>query len=520
MAGFLFWNLSLMQFVIIFMAGVGTTLVAKEIKKTKIDEDDPMKIEKFVDDWYEETKQRVESSEEDSNSHLDGTPDEHSNDDSSGEKSSNEKLHYIKKHNEVTTDSGDKRRHREIGEVVKSMGVKATEHQDSVADLEQTLTQDDANVETIQSHLRSVMDTARVCEFYIRQYNGDAPLGPVEENDVPPKGNSGSNTVAFFNELFEDIQKDNKLIDDLEAQNKQLSRNKKTLREENETLKSNLNKKKEDYDELESNVEDFLSEIEQYILSTPEYKNVNKLDRKLDRLPSVIEQGNVKNRQVEDLLEFLRSETSASNYDMTSDVMEILEDIDDRNVDKGKMEDLVSKIIEKEKLVSAIENVDEESVKNRAATVESMANETSGVAADEMAKELSEGKIHKILHRQPDPDLMYAIDVTLDHFESILNTIDKEMDLDTSVEGLQDSIQAKRDNLLYYFDNRPEYNHYITKEIAANLQDETGDALELANIGKTDEASGRLYLIQVLYEVLEELYMDQQAQSVMELANQ
>lgn len=517
----LFGNLSLLQVIGIFVAGIGTTLIAKNIKKTKFEKGGSMSIEKTVDDWYEETRQQVEGFEGDSASTSVEITNGKSKQDDQSKTPIQDKLQYIQKHNEVSTNSGDQQRHKEIGEAVASLGVKAPDHQDSVAKLEQTLTQDDANVETIQNHLQSVMNIARVCEFYRERYYGEAPLIPVDENDVSRKVNSESVTTEFFNDIFEDFQNKTDSIDELKTRNDHLERENKTLRNEKEKLESSLETKKREYADLESNVEDFLSDVEQYTYPTPQYKNANKIDRKLNRLPTVIEKGNIKNRMMEDLIEYLRSETMAANYDMTSDVMKILEDVNDQSINEPEAADILSKIIEKEKLISEIENVDEKSVKNRASTIEERAKDTPGVAADEIARELSDGKIHKILHRQPDADLVYAIDVTLDHFESLLNTIHDEMDLATSIQNLHESIQSKRENVRHYFDNRPEYNHYITEDvIEARLQAETREALDLANTGETDEALGRLYLIQVLYGVLEELYVDQRAQSAMELANQ
>lgn len=385
-------------------------------------------------------------------------------------------------------------------------------HNDKVGKLKKTLSQDSVNSETIGEHLHDVLMYARVAEKYANTGNKIEPIHPT---DIDPSLDESHELVASFNHFLETI---NELNDTIQEKNDEIDAKEKKIQQQNLKI-DELNREMQDYEELESQVESSLQRLSDSVATGIQYKNANLIG-KLDMVTNKLLDGHIENSALHRSIQTVKNTDGIGTSNVSNRLLDHLHQLSKGEVsndtdNSDKLLDIIKSIDARDTKVRRITGVDRNSVQRKALSVKEKAASQSGVATDAIEKEI-ENRILKVLSNSPNDEMVYATDKTLIYLESILNKTEGTFNVGDSVSELRSEITDKVEGVEWYMENRPEYDHSIPKLIKNRLDRETEEAIELATSGNSDIASGRLYMADVVYELLETMYTRQQYNSVLE----
>ena len=413
-----------------------------------------------------------------------------------------DKLDYIEEHRQVqkssTTGYG----------VLDDFADSAPENQDTVAELKQALSEDNVNKGTLKTKLKKIFDQARIADKFATSYNEPNRPRKIKTEAIDVENEWNLEIAETFNELFVELWEAENSIEELQDDLNDKEQEYNEMKSEKVRIENDL----EDY---ESTVGTSLNELEDYIIKPINYKNSNDKG-KLRKLPSVIKKGKIRSQPLDDLIDYLEENVDTTQSKVNSELIDLLNDVSDGNVKPQEGERIFREINNIETVAKQVRRADVENVKARADRIQSRAEEQSGVVADFIARELASGKIHQILHKKPDDELVFAFDKVLNYFESILDTIKEEMTVDQSIDELREDIEDGKESYLNFKNNRPNYNHSIQELVHDSIDQEYQNAIELAANGETEIAQGRLYMIKIIYDVLYQVYHNQKALNLIE----
>lgn len=457
-----------------------------------------------INEWYQETLASETVQEATSNGESSESPNSEKEDENSVEEERNlkEKLEYLRDTLEVPSAESTH------STILDDFATESTPNQDMVGKLRKTLAEEDAKEDTVRDRLNIVFDYARIAEFFKDNYNKVGSVKRINTDSIDVQKDENKEIAGIFNDLLNRIHDQKTMIDNLEREVKQKETRINKLKQERDKYKSN-------FTELEGQVKQFINKVDDYIIPNQNYKTKN-YSGKLSQLPELVKEGNIKSQPLTDLVEHFTTEYDTRNHRLTGTLIELLDSVRQGELNISEFETLFEDINNAQKTAKQVSSVDVDAVEKEANRLQSRAENLSGVVAEEIENELSNGKIRKIIDQKPDSQLIYTADKTLGYFESILDAIDKNNTVDRSVKEFQERIEKKRENYDHYRENRPGYNHNIQEAIDNRLQEELNEATEIASNGDTDEAKGRLYMIETGYDIIDTIYTDQRTLSVIE----
>lgn len=495
--------MSIFKIVGSLLIGLGATISGIEVKNRDTIANSSG-IESSIDEWYRETlaedsTTKHESADQQLADAANGNGESKELDDS---RDLGEKIEYLQKSLEVSPSQS------QYDNVLERFATASNPNQDNVGKLQTALDQNDVNTDTIEEKLETVFDYARIAEFFINRSSEAGNVKRFNTDSIDTFRDDTDQVAETFNEFLTTIHNQNNTIQKLKRQVESKVDRINELKEERDEFEK-------DFNQLKDHVDQFLDKVDNYIIPSQRYRNMNR-NGKLSHLPELIKQGNIKSQPLNQLVDHLQSEHDAQNYQLSGALIELLDAVSLGECKIQEFENLIEEINQTEKTTKQISNVDVNRVEKEADNLQNRAENLTGIVAEEIATELKTGKIRKIIDQKPDDELIYAIDKTLGHYEGILDAIEKNKSIDRSIKGLQEQIRNKRENYDHYHDNRPGYNHNIQEVIHERLQRELDKASEMASDGETEKAKGRLYMIEVGYDIIDTIYTDPKTLSVIE----